>query len=133
MLIQQFPSSDRLTSLPDKLLSRIFSYLCPIGDGLTLVCTSRTHHKKLIVRLYKEAGRKLDWFPLLFGVTEGKIPVLERCLEAGAPLDYRWPYVGHFRSLGYYEDFRYCQPLDWAEWSEQETRKWLVKKKATSA
>ncbi|UPK98972.1 hypothetical protein LCI18_009907 [Fusarium solani-melongenae] len=119
------------------------SLLCILGTyrqaansrhGLALVCTSRTLHEKLILRLYKEAGRKLSWYPLLFGVTEGKIPVLERCLEAGASLDYRWPYVGHFKSLCYYEDFRYYQPLDWAKWSGQkEAWKWLVSKKATSA
>lgn len=130
MSTERLSEADMLSNLPYETLFEIFSYLCPIGDGLALVCTSRMLRDKLIVQLYKEAGRQLNWLPLLFGITEGKTDVLDRCLEAGAPLDHRWPYIDDCRNNGDPEySFTLCDALEWAELSRQEeSQMWLNKR-----
>ncbi|RSL96272.1 hypothetical protein CEP52_011565 [Fusarium oligoseptatum] len=132
MSTERLSEADMLSALPCKPLFKILSYLCPIGDGLALISTSNTLHEKLIVQLYKEAGRQLNWLPLLFGVTEWRETVLETCLKAGAPLDHRWPCIDQCPEKSDSESsFKFCDALDWADWSGQDkAREWLTKKKA---
>ncbi|RSL51850.1 hypothetical protein CEP54_011222 [Fusarium duplospermum] len=121
--------ADMLSNLPCETLFNIFSHLSPIRDGLALISTSKTLHKKLIVQLYKEAGRQLDWLPLLFGITEYNETFLERCLEAGAPLGHRWLYIGdRTAGSGARRPCQLCSAFDWAKWSGQtQSEKWLIK------
>ncbi|EEU43832.1 uncharacterized protein NECHADRAFT_74039 [Fusarium vanettenii 77-13-4] len=131
MSTESLSKEDILSTLPCETLFEILSYLCPVGDGLALISTSKGLYKKLIVQLYKEAGRQLDWLPLLFGASEGNINTLERCDQAGAPLGHRWAYIGHCRGRGDPGGrFKFCQALDWAIWSgQEEARKWLIENK----
>ncbi|RSL60808.1 hypothetical protein CEP53_005306 [Fusarium sp. AF-6] len=132
MPTQQPSEPAGLANLPYDIHLEIFSYLCPMGEALGFVTTCGRIYNNLIVEYYKVYGSRLNWLPLLFGITEWKEAVLERCLKAGAPLDYRWPYIDR-RTAG--SDARRpcksCSALDWARWSGQrESEKWLINNRA---
>ncbi|KAL2684547.1 hypothetical protein Neosp_005625 [[Neocosmospora] mangrovei] len=135
MSTESLSKEDMLSTLPCETLFEILSYLCPVGDGLALISTSKKLYKELIVQLYKEAGRQLNWLPLLFGASEGNIDTLKRCDEAGAPLDHTWPYIGNCkggRPRG--GSFKFCQALDWAIGGKhKKARDFLIRQRAVDA
>ncbi|KAM0434037.1 hypothetical protein ACHAPT_003981 [Fusarium lateritium] len=81
---------DRLSSLPRKILDRVWSHLSPCDGGASLVATSRYFYDTLVEELYKEAGRQLNWLPLFIGAMDGNERTLRQCLRAGAPIDHQW-------------------------------------------
>lgn len=82
---------DRLSGLPLETLYELFSYVSLDGGGFSLVRAARRLYDLLILELYKEGGRKSNWAPLFVRAVSGNLFTLKRCLEAGAPLNYRWP------------------------------------------
>lgn len=85
--------SDTLSALPAEILYEVFSHSPLYGDALNLLCTCKRFYNLFLVELYKKSGRKANWAPMFAGAMSGDMHILERCLEAGARLDYRWP--GH--------------------------------------
>lgn len=84
MPTQQLSETARLVNLPHEIQLQILSHLCPLREVVNLITACRKLYNKLIVDFYKEWGRKLNWLPLLIGISQGNIGTLERCLEAGA-------------------------------------------------
>lgn len=133
MSTQQPSEMARLVNLPCEIHMEIFSHLYPMGGAFSFVITCQKLYHNLIVEFYKEAGKQLNWLPLLVGISEGNIEILEKCEKAGAPLNHRWPYLGAFRGSGDPSYFRSCQPLDLALWSGQpQVLQWLTERKAVA-
>ncbi|KAM5347767.1 hypothetical protein ACJ41O_007591 [Fusarium nematophilum] len=80
-------NQDRLSALPDEILLMILSRIHPTKDGLGLVVASKKLYSILILDLYRLTGEQLNWRPLFLGARYGNLNTLERCLEAGAPLN----------------------------------------------
>ncbi|KAF4464583.1 hypothetical protein FALBO_8577 [Fusarium albosuccineum] len=78
---------DMLSHLPNELLVKVFSHLSPIGDGHSLISTSKKFYNALIIELYRKAGKELDWAPLFIGARDGNMRTLELCRQAGAQMD----------------------------------------------
>ncbi|KAJ4201778.1 hypothetical protein NW767_006316 [Fusarium falciforme] len=119
---------DRLSSLPLETLLELFSYVSLDGGGFSLVRASRKLYHLLILELYKEWGRKSNWAPLFVGAVSGNLLTLKRCLEAGAPLNCRWPrHVPKWWVLNIDED---DQPLHVAMMHYQvEAVEWMLDQK----
>ncbi|RSL96273.1 hypothetical protein BHE90_012535 [Fusarium euwallaceae] len=120
-----------LANLPCEIHLEIFSYLCPMGEALGFVTTCDRIYNNLIVEFYKVYGPRLNWLPLLVGISEDNTRILDKCQKAGASLNHRWPYLGEFGRASDTKYFRPCQPLDLATWSgQEEVLKWLAKRGA---
>ncbi|KAI8724400.1 hypothetical protein NCS52_00009200 [Fusarium sp. LHS14.1] len=116
-----------LANLPCKIHLEIFSYLCPIGEARGLVTTCKSLYNNLIIEFYKESGPQLNWLPLLVGISQGNIDILDKCRQAGASLNHRWPYLGEFGRASDPKLFLCCQPLDLATWyGQDDALKWLI-------
>lgn len=76
-----------LTRLTPELLLEVSSYLDPFHE-LQLISTSKWFYNTLILDLYRQSGKKISWYPLYIGALENNLDTLNRCLEAGAPLDH---------------------------------------------
>ncbi|EEU43831.1 uncharacterized protein NECHADRAFT_74038 [Fusarium vanettenii 77-13-4] len=122
-----------LANLPCQIHLEIFSYLCPMGGTRGLVTTCKSLYNNLIIEFYKESGPQLNWLPLLVGISQGNIDILDKCRQAGASLNHRWPYLGEFGRASDPNLFLCCQPLDLATWYGQDNAlKWLTEKRAVA-
>lgn len=99
---------DRLSTLPTELHLSIFSYLDSMDDMRNLANTSRLFYILFDEELYKESGRRFSWLPLFIGAQKGDIKLLERCQQAGAPLDTTWQLTNTYVDIDFSQ---HCRPI----------------------
>ncbi|KAF5663413.1 hypothetical protein FDENT_13137 [Fusarium denticulatum] len=80
--------------LPTEILLGILKKTRKFSDKVKLVSTCR----KLYYVLILEAGKKFQWLPMIQAAEDRNCRTLARCIEAGAPIDYRSP-LYHSRPL----------------------------------
>ncbi|KAF4464589.1 hypothetical protein FALBO_8583 [Fusarium albosuccineum] len=81
---------DRLSALPTEILILILSFLWPLTDGHNFLLASKRFYNYLISDLWKEYGRQANWYPLFAAARRGNIPLMQKCLDAGAKVDTCW-------------------------------------------
>ncbi|KAF4968189.1 hypothetical protein FSARC_4379 [Fusarium sarcochroum] len=85
-----FKSHLKLENQPPEILIKITTLL-PFTAGSNLARTSKKMYRTLNRDLYKQSGKHLNWLPLFYGAHVINTGTLERCLEAGAPIDHCYP------------------------------------------
>jgi hypothetical protein len=91
-------TQSKLCRLPPEILLDILEATREHSDKVRLVSTCRRLYDLLILEVYYEAGKRLSWLPMLVAAEDGNCRTLSRCIEAGAPIDYR-PSIYSFRPL----------------------------------
>ncbi|KAF5644927.1 hypothetical protein F52700_2408 [Fusarium sp. NRRL 52700] len=84
-------TQSKLCQLPPKVLFDVVGSTNDYSDKVNLSKTCRKLYDMLILHIYSDAGRRLKWRHMLEAAEDGNCRTLARCLEAGAPVDYREP------------------------------------------
>lgn len=82
-------TQSRLCRLPTEILLDILKATKEYPDKVGLVITCRKLYDLLILDLYCEAGKRLQWLPMMIAAEDANFRTFARCIEAGAPIDYR--------------------------------------------
>ncbi|KAF4448510.1 hypothetical protein F53441_8096 [Fusarium austroafricanum] len=83
-----------LERLPREILLHGILPRLLFSPGSSLAGSSRCLYQLLIQQLYRLSGTHLNWYPLFHAAHTNNIATLQRCLEVGAPLNFRWPIRG---------------------------------------
>ncbi|KAF5232672.1 hypothetical protein FANTH_12878 [Fusarium anthophilum] len=84
-------TQSKLCRLPTEILLEILKAPKKFADKVRLASTCRKLYDLLILDMYCEAGKRLHWEPMTIAAEDGNWRTLARCIEAGAPIDYRPP------------------------------------------
>ncbi|KAG5758020.1 hypothetical protein H9Q72_013841 [Fusarium xylarioides] len=82
-------AQSKLCSLPPKVLINILRHASDYPDQMNLSRACRKLYDMLILHIYADAGKQLEWRHMFEAAEDGNCRTLARCLEAGAPVDYR--------------------------------------------
>lgn len=75
--------------LPTEILLAIRKATEKYSDKVKLARTCRKLYYVLILDVYREAGKKLEWLPMFQAAEDGNRLTLGKCIKAGAPIDYQ--------------------------------------------
>ncbi|KAF5704845.1 hypothetical protein FMUND_12344 [Fusarium mundagurra] len=84
-------NQSKFCRLPTEILLYILKATKKYSAKVKLVSTCRKLYYVLILDVYCEAGKQLKWLPMMEAAEDGNCRTLARCIEAGAPIDYRPP------------------------------------------
>ncbi|KAI1018814.1 hypothetical protein LB503_005611 [Fusarium chuoi] len=87
----QTQTQSKLCLLPPKVLFDVVGSTSDYSDKINLSRTCRELYDMLILHIYSDAGERLKWRHMFEAAEDGNCRTLARCLEAGAPVDYREP------------------------------------------
>ncbi|KAJ4248721.1 hypothetical protein NW762_012559 [Fusarium torreyae] len=96
--MEPLPCHLRLENQPPELLIQISTHL-PIAASSNLARTCKKMYRTLNRDLYKRSGKHLNWLPLFYGAHFNNTDTLERCLEAGAPIDRCFPETSRYKEF----------------------------------
>ncbi|KAF4986014.1 hypothetical protein FGRMN_11027 [Fusarium graminum] len=82
--------TNNILQLPGEILIRVVSLADSFRDRINRVKICRQLYSRLILDVYKAAGKELKWWPMFMAAESGKIQTRSRCLEAGAPVDQQY-------------------------------------------
>ena len=115
-----------LEDLPVEILLHFVQTIFSFEDKVNFMSVSRRFYNTFVKDIYKQAGEELDWYPLMEGVKGYRVDTLQRCLEAGSPLDLR------HRALNYQDREGELTPLEYAIMlSNLKSVKWLLARGAS--
>ncbi|WKT38353.1 Ankyrin repeat-containing domain superfamily [Fusarium oxysporum f. sp. vasinfectum] len=80
-----------LHRLPPKVLFEILGFMGDYSDKMNLSRTCRQLYDMLILEAYSDAGKQLNWRHMFEAAEDGNCRTLAKCLQAGAPIEYRDP------------------------------------------
>ncbi|KAF9776140.1 hypothetical protein IL306_005727 [Fusarium sp. DS 682] len=91
-------TQSKLCTIPPEIVLDILEATEKFSDKVSLAKTCRGLYDLLILAVYREAGKQLNWQPMFEAAEDGNCRTLARCIEVGAPIDYR-PARGGLRPL----------------------------------
>ncbi len=110
-----------LEDLPVEILLHLVQTLFSFEDKVRFMSVSHRFYNLFVKDVYKQAGKELDWHPLMDGVKKYRIRTLQRCLEAGSPLDLR------YKTFDYHNREVALTPLEYAiMFSNLKAVNWLL-------